>query len=72
MTHRNIITGGNLTDRRGAEKGFVESEVPARSKENQKKAEVRSEVFSLCSIATVTYGVSSLFVVTKCSSYSKI
>jgi protein-S-isoprenylcysteine O-methyltransferase Ste14 len=36
------------------------------------KSEARSEVFSLCGVITTTFRLLSLFVVTKCYSYSKI
>jgi hypothetical protein len=41
---------------------------------NQKSDEekVRSEVFSLCGVVTLTFRVLTLFAVTKCYSYSKI
>jgi hypothetical protein len=39
---------------------------------NQKKPEVRSEVYNLCSVVTETVGVLSLFGVTQCYSNSKI
>jgi hypothetical protein len=40
--------------------------------QKQKKSEIRSDVVSLCGVVTVTFRVLSLFVVTKCYSYSKI
>jgi nitrate reductase NapE component len=52
------------------------TEIKQKSEEvrrSQKKSEeVRSEVFILCGVVTVTFRVLSLFVVTKCYSYSKI
>jgi nitrate reductase NapE component len=38
----------------------------------QKSEEVRSKVFILCGVVTVTFRLLSLFVVAKCYSYSKI
>jgi hypothetical protein len=42
------------------------------STEHRQKSEVRSEDFTLCGVATVSFRVLTLFVVTKCYSYSKI
>jgi hypothetical protein len=39
---------------------------------HNKSEEVSTEVFILCGVVTVTFRVLSLFVVTKCCSYSKI
>jgi hypothetical protein len=40
--------------------------------EKNASEEVRSEVFILCGVVTVTFRELSLFVVTKCYSHSKI
>jgi hypothetical protein len=40
--------------------------------EDRRQTKVRSEVFILCGILTVTFRVFSLFVVTKCCGHSKI
>jgi hypothetical protein len=40
------------------------------TEDKQMSEEVRSEVFVLCGVVTVTFRVLSLFVVTKCCSYS--
>jgi hypothetical protein len=54
----------------------TETEYDRRPKTNRrqkkKSEEVRSEVFILCGVVTVTLRVLSLFVVTKCYSYRKI
>jgi hypothetical protein len=39
---------------------------------DRRQTEVRSDVFISCGVVTVTFKVSSLFIVTKCYSYSKI
>jgi hypothetical protein len=43
-----------------------------KTEDKQKSEEVRSEVFILCGVVTVTFRVLSWFVDTKCYSYSKI
>jgi hypothetical protein len=48
----------------------MSSEAEKQKKTQKPEEDVRSKVFSLCGVVTVTFRVSSLFVVTKC--YSKI
>jgi hypothetical protein len=49
----------------------VSSEAEKQKKTQKSEEDVRSKVFSLCGVVTVTFRVSSLFVVTKWYSYSK-
>ena len=44
----------------------------SKEEEEEEEEEVRSEVFILCSVVTVTFRTLLLFVVMKCYSYSKI
>jgi hypothetical protein len=51
---------------------MTEERITRKTKRSQMNSEFRSEVFILCGVVTVTFRVLSLFVVTKCYSYSKI
>jgi hypothetical protein len=50
----------------------VQPEPTSRRDTTEVRESVRSEVFNLCGVATITFRVLTLFVVTKCYSYSKI
>jgi hypothetical protein len=50
----------------------IQGENTTEDRQKSEEEEVRSEAFILCGVVTVTFRVLSLFVATKCYSYSKI